>query len=485
MNNKTMNGNASLAKQEFSSIISNYILPLFDTRGNLKLHEQQSNNKQLITFSEAEGMKTVNFYPFIASYNSLSPFYYSIGTYSQESVLKSSECILSELLKVAEYDYKRNYSIKRYYGKGKSRQEAFKMRTLDLAFELGICKWLTATQDDSVTLHSIISKMIEWAGRTYEGKNVPFGLVVDFSTEASDNAADYLHFLENDSSAVFTDGIFSGILLDRKGKVLSFLTRQSKVPENPNNYKTFTPYQFTDIANHCVGNTIGIIVLTNGEILLIKNRALCFAKRGRKWINFDWERVYYQLRPYFKIDSVLSDTEIKNRIQSIYCTILDVSFAHTGGCLAIIHPNLVEQMSEAKIVVDRFDLYTAGEKPAGMRAENKEKAEILSYLLKYPNTQIRSFFDLEMPLKKEILSLDGATVVSLDGKFFCAGSIVSVGGGSSGGGRTAAALRLSNYGVGIKISEDGYIEAYGIPVDRNGKIIENPEKRKEPLFKFK
>lgn len=477
---------AELASREFSEILEQYILPLFDTRGTLRFHNVPCQNSELVSFHEKEGKRTLRFYPQISTTGCLSPFYYSIGTYSEKSLKKSVECILSELLKVAEYKFCDPFPIRRYYGKGDKRQEAFKSRTMDLSFELGMCRWLTKKQEYAIVLHSIISKMIEWAGRTYEGKNVPFGIVVDFSKEAPNNTASYLHFLESDSSAVFTDGIFSGIMLDKTGKVISFLSRQSKAPENPNNYETYIPYQFSDIAKQCVGqDTIGIIVLTNGEILLIKDRAIRFAKRGRKWVNFDWERVFCKLRPYFLAEGSLSEAEILESIRSIYCTILDVSFAHTGGCLSIIHPDKVDKMTKDNIVADRFDLFTAGVDLPNMKAENKEKAEILSYLLRYPEQGIRSFYNLEKPLRREILSLDGATVVSLKGEFFCAGSIVALGPGSSGGGRTAAAKRLANYGVGIKISEDGYIEAYGVPVSSDGKLEENGKERIVPLFKFK
>ena len=109
--------------------------------------------------------------------------------------------------------------------------------------------------------------------------------------------------------------------------------------------------------------------------------------------------------------------------------------------------------------------------------ESKEKIIILSYLLSNA-TGLCSFFQVDRVLRKETLGLDGATVVSLDGSFYCAGSIVEVPMGSSGGGRTAAAKKLANFGVGIKISEDGYIEAYG--ANRNG---QNP--RIFRIFSFK
>lgn len=264
--------------------------------------------------------------------------------------------------------------------------------------------------------------------------------------------------------------------------MLSFLTRNNTPPQKDPEYDIFIPYQFIDIAQHCVKDVVGIIVLANGEILLIKNQAICFAKRGRKWVYFDWTRVYSNLRPYFLCDCSTSEEVIKKKIQAIYCTILDVSFSHTGGCLAIIHPERADKISE--IVTDRFDLYATGSIPKNMSAESREKAQILSYLIRHPQQTMRSFFDLEKPLRREILSLDGATVVSINGFFYCAGSIIAVPGGSSGGGRTAAAKQLAKFGVGIKISEDGYVEAYGLPLEANG-CLAQPSKRMIPLFKFK
>lgn len=316
-----------------------------------------------------------------------------------------------------------------------------------------MCSWLTSDYKKATVLHSILCRMQEWAGRTYEGKNVPFGLVVDFSVDALPESVSYLHFLENDSSAVFTDGIFSGILLDKNGKLLSFLTRNTPAPINTKNQDMFVPFQFVDIAKHCNRNAIGIIVLTNAEIMLIKNRAVCFAKRGSKWVSFDWERVYVNLRPYFLLGTDKDEESIRNKIKDIYCTLLDVSFSHTGGCLAIVIPD-IETDEISKIIKDRFDLSITGNLPEGVSDESKE-----------------------------ILSLDGATVVSLDGSFYCAGSIVAVPSGSSSGGRAAAAKRLAQMGVGIKVSEDGYIEAFGLPIEFNAENKTNS--RTIPLFKIK
>lgn len=333
-----------------------------------------------------------------------------------------------------------------------------------MAFELGICEWLTSREEDAVVLHTVITHIINWSCRTYEGKKVPFGIVINFNENDENNNADYLKFLNNDSSAVFTDGIFSGILLDKNGHVLSFLTRNTCAnTAKKSKKKMFIPYQFEDIAKNCTGSSVGVIAMKNGEIILIKNKEIVFAKRGNKWINFNWNRVYNSLRPYFQKNILLTEADIYEKIQELYCTMLDVSFAHSGGCIAIIIPEKENSNDVGKIIKERIDLCCKGEWPSDISAESKEKIVIMSYLLSYQPSQMQSFFKIERVLRKEIIGLDGATVISLNGSFYCAGSIVSVSSdNSNGGGRSAAAKKLSLLGVGIKISEDGYIEAYGL-----------------------
>lgn len=478
--NEKQTTKVQLAKKEFEWVIKNYLFPLFDIRGKIKYREAESENSELISYSEEESGNVLRFYPFIGTNRIPSPFYFEVGTYSSPSLKKSATCIFRELLKVMEYSFSGGSVHKqRDYGQKKVRQESYKKRVLDLALERGICLSLSGTEENTCILHSIICRMIEWAGRTYEGKNVPFGIVVDFDVDAGEDTVNYLHFLENDSSAVFADGIFSGILLDKHGSLLSFLTRKTRPLFTADENEVFVPYQFFDVAQHCINNAIGIIVQTSGEILLIKNRALHFAKRGSKWVSFDWTRVYLNLRPYFlNFSSTTNEKETAQRIKCIYCTMLDVSFSHTGGCLAIVSPSTDENKIN-KIIKDRFDLSVKGAVPDEISAESKEKIEILKYLLSTPEHSIKSFFEIDKPLRKEILSLDGATVLSPDGMFYCAGSIVALSGGSSGGGRTAAAKELAEIGVGIKISEDGYIEAYGIPLGKNAKG------RFRQLFKIK
>ena len=463
------------AVDEFELVLNSYILPLFDVKGNLQFVDENKHNHNLIeTDTTPDGQLIMYFFPCISDSKNACPFYYKIKTYSTEALKKRAISILRELLKVTEYNYK-FLKKQRDYGKNEIDKYAFKIRTFDLAYELGICKWLTVSDSDAYTLYKLICRMIEWTSKTYEGKKVPFGFVIDFGQQNDYDSVDYIHFLQNDSSAVFSDGVFSGIKLDKNGKLISFLTSEHSLESNISR-ELFVPYQFFSIAAQCCANSIGIIALTNGELMIIKDQAICFSKRGTRWIPFDWERVYSNLRPYFLEDnySELLQKDIENKIKSIYCSILDVSFAHTGGCLAVVINKCKNEIDN--IVKERIDFYKSGNQQS-ISAESCEKIEVLTHLLA-DNNNLNSFFKTEKALRKEVLSLDGATVISTNGDFYCVGSIVAVGGGSSGGGRTAATKKLASFGIGIKISEDGYIEAYG-------KNLYSEKPRIVPLFKIK
>lgn len=486
--------NKLFAINEFKSVITTYILPIFGAIGDLSLCEVPEMNRELIEIISNDNHCYAKLYPQISKNDVASPFHYKIEIYDK-GLKKYATKILNELMKLTMYSCVPPYTIKRYYGKSGVLMDSYRNNNLDHAFEIGMCLSLTPNPAAAETLHCVIEKMIEWSMRTYEGRNIPFGIVIDFGAQNGDpEAADYIHFLDNDSSAVFTDGIFTGVLLDQQGKIITFLPYQIssyvESTDNDTEKEIFVPYQYYELGKACTQNRVGVIALANGEILLIKNQALTFAKRGRKWVFFDYSLVQLKLRETF-LQSCTDEKTIRQRIRAVYCSLLDVSFSHTGGCLALVNPDAESKID--MIVKERLDLWSKTNSSSKIKPETKEKINILRHLLGVQNVapgfssgtqlSIRSFFDVDRKLRKEILSLDGATVVSLNGNFFCAGSIVKVNGGSTGGGRTAAAENLGCYGIGIKVSEDGYIEAYAKPKSCNKPFCRKDEV--ETLFKFK
>jgi len=57
-------------------------------------------------------------------------------------------------------------------------------------------------------------------------------------------------------------------------------------------------------------------------------------------------------------------------------------------------------------------------------------------------------------------AIDGATVIDNTGTVLAVGAIIKIPGGSSGGGRLAAAKELSKLGMGLKVSQDGAIRGF-------------------------
>jgi hypothetical protein len=73
---------------------------------------------------------------------------------------------------------------------------------------------------------------------------------------------------------------------------------------------------------------------------------------------------------------------------------------------------------------------------------------------------VMKFQDLDRRFRQELLAIDGATLIGHDGTVLAVGAILRIEGGSTGGGRIAAAKTLSQYGLGIKVSQDGPIEGF-------------------------
>ena len=447
----------------FKALLEEYIVPLFDTDKELELDDHPEENKGYVTCACCRDRESYqyNFYPT----QSNSKFHFKLITQSSDRLKKPVSNILGELMTVDRVNLA-DLASQRVYDK----------KLLDTAFELGMCKWLTSTNDESILLYSVISNLKAWTGRTYEGDTVPFGIVIDFSTViSSPDKINYLSFLQNNNCAVFTDGVFSGVLLDKNGDLISYITNSSF--QNAVDEKIFVPYPHENISKYCDNNKVGLIVLANGEILLVKKRAIKFAWRDSKWVFFDWRRATDRIRPYFDVDNSLQPNVIFNYIRELYCTLLDVSFSHSGGCLCIIAPT-VENTAIDLIIKERVDSEKYIE---AINNKNQEKLKFVKKLIVSTASQNQCFFDLEKPLRKEILAMDGATAVFVDGRICCAGSIVAVEGSSTGGGRTAAAKTLAKLGVGIKISEDGAIEAYGAILSSDGSIVSKEPKK---LFKM-
>ena len=140
----------------------------------------------------------------------------------------------------------------------------------------------------------------------------------------------------------------------------------------------------------------------------------------------------------------------------MYETILDVSFARTGGCLAAVplahEKNLIKNGGRsADSTIKEADL---------LAHPSSVKSRAIGRLVRG-----RKFQHLSRTMRKELVGIDGATILNYQGEILTVGAIIKISGGSTGGGRLAATETLAPHGTAIKISADGMVKAFNAVKD--------------------
>lgn len=343
-------------------------------------------------------------------------------------------------------------------------------------------------------IDNLYKSIQHWSEKTYEGRNVCFGFLInprstgEVKELSNTEIGSFIDFISEEYSAVFTDGISSMVEIDSQCNFIkyhSILHQKNIMPDNYNNVQL--PIRFAQIIHEkVIEDKIGVFLLINGDIIIAQKQKIAFVRRAGHWLNFSQSAFYSIIKEY------ISNKNVDRIIPSIYCTALDVSFAHSGGLIAVVDtnsPKWKEAIKSKKPLVTRADLLLDDDFitfPKSLislykneinkikRKHNKEKNTILSgkiqdlrkrynkrrYLLQILEEE-RQFEHIDRKLRADLSGLDGAIILDTTGKIIACGAIIANKAGSSGGGRGSAARTLSQYGgFAIKISTDGYIEAF-------------------------
>ncbi len=339
------------------------------------------------------------------------------------------------------------------------------------ALEKAICLSLSDA-DITTTLLGIVNELDRWASRTYEGKRVAIGLIINETLDAEkENALHYTEIFDKDFFALLSDGKMSFLEFGRDG-YLSGYVQLGRVKA----YPTIAPHEFEQVARYCNERRVGVILTENGDILIFKNRQLLFSKRRGMWNVYSHDEVIQLL-------SYRGNYSLKDIRKSIYYTALDCSFAYSGGILVLINKDMVE---DALVHINAHDILDAKyyEMKKRQEIENASKLYNLQNLSSveaiyshdyetflseqkcYKSQCLRKiingkpFYELNRKMRQELVAMDGATIVDFDGTIIAVGAILKIEAGSEGGGRLAAATTLAKYGNSIKISQDGIIQAF-------------------------
>lgn len=291
-----------------------------------------------------------------------------------------------------------------------------------------VAKALCRSTPEEEVLLTAIDQLSEWAGREYEGKPIPAAL--GFVRDESIGTVPFSDICKQDFSAVLSNGFDTLLMINHlNGSVIGHETLPS--PPLP---RSFAPHRMAAIAEWASKNRIALTLNRAGEIMVLNNHELRFTRRGGVWHFLTHTPILTQMgRP-----------DSKNVRKAIYETCLDASFARTGACIGVVTSG---HAGSWKNVVTSKDDYL--EKPVSTKA--KTIATMIG---------ARKFYELDRRLRQELVAIDGATVLDHKGKVLAVGAILKIGGGSTGGGRLAAAKALSSLGLGIKVSQDGGIRGF-------------------------
>lgn len=297
------------------------------------------------------------------------------------------------------------------------------------------------TMDDAL-LPTILMTLQKWASQTYEGARISVAIGVDCAPEPSRISNIHLHqVVGHDYAKVISNGLDTILVLSPSGHIVDHLALT--VIDSSGSEASFTPNRYLALAQWAKGRRVALALNRHGEILIFKNQRLQFAFRRGTWSHFSHTAM---------IARMCRSNRQKRLMRAIYASCLDISFARTGGCIAVANRNNANKVSA---FLSTGDL---------LAAATTDKASLLHHLIGQP------FEKIPRPVREEMAAMDGAVVLDGAGTVMTAGAIVKVPGGSEGGGRRAAAKALSRLGLAVKISADGAITAF---TDRGTK--ENPE----------
>ncbi len=340
------------------------------------------------------------------------------------------------------------------------------LQTLLVGIQKNMKETITNLDNRGVLFYNILDKFEEWSLKTYEGETISHGFLLDRSSKETIKNYDfkYLDLLQRNEFAPLIDLPFSLFKIDQEGNILKYLSHNTsnKNLDYPKFYHPLNLREYFDLCNteSSKKKYISIALLKKSEIIIAIDNQVNWVKRNGNWHNYNFIYFNHTLKNY-------NNSLNFSNINKLFSFTISVSFAKKGGCIAIIDlenkkeflkkfnvNNWFDNLSMTKSnLLKRLDKLT---NPLEKEFYNK-KIEKLDILKKIANN---NFYSLDERLLLELSSMDGAIIIDSNGKILAISSIVDLKKRGEGGGRSAAAKTLSEYGIAIKISEDGYVEMY-------------------------
>jgi hypothetical protein len=294
-----------------------------------------------------------------------------------------------------------------------------------------VAKAMSSAEERESTLLSGIDQLAQWSNRLYEGSAI--SAAIGFRHRPQAGRPTLGEISEHDFAAVISNGHDTLLEFDFSGRFISHAALSADDKPAP-----YCPFRQAPIADWTAKDEerrrVALCLNRGGEILVFRDRQLLFARRSGRWSFLTHEPIITQM-------GTPHDMEIR---RAVYETCLDASFARTGACIGIVSSSHIAEWQNT--VVNEDDHVQLGE---------SVKARTIRQMIR-----AKKFQALDRRLRQELVAIDGATVLSHEGTLLAVGAILRIPGGSTSGGRLAAAKRLSALGLGIKVSQDGGITGF-------------------------
>ncbi len=349
---------------------------------------------------------------------------FGIEVYRKQSFSADDKSFINCLLKKA---------MRIYQSEDKYNNEILKSVTTE-----AICEYVCSRSD---FFYNLVLTLTDWAETTYEGQRISVSFGIDLLAKGTDLVFNDL--MKKDFIKVLSNGHDSIMVYDQMGRFI----KHEVINSDNQNVEGYYPIRFKNLASWSNEQKICVTLTKNGDILIFKKNNIVFSKRMGYWTFYQHDTVQKQMTN----SALARKTDIILR-EEIYRTALDLAFSRTGGCIGVFVNS--ETLDGTKDLIEEQELL-------GVESMNP-KVKILEQIICK-----KLFHQLDRITRLELASIDGATILDNKGNYIASGVIVKVKGGSSSGGRKAATLALCKHGLGIKISNDGYIEAY----NRNKELI--------------
>lgn len=320
-------------------------------------------------------------------------------------------------------------------------------------FELGLL--LNIESSNLRLIKGVLSRLKFWSSSTYEGSKVEFCIGVSKTDDKNDSSS-ICDFLQSKYSATISNSAESMIVINKAGEIIDYICKNDDDLDESIECPSFCKgIVSTALKNNQQGFSSFLILTKSGDICLLNhNGALRGLYRSSRWQLISPEPfIYHSFGSLYKTG--INDTIPKERhndpfLKKVFSLTIDLSLLYCGGIISFIRD--ANCFIEEEKINNRDNLFVDSLK-------NNKKIMQLKMLSK---NEINAFMRINNNVILELLAMDGATCIDFESKkFIVSGYILNnVEPVDGHGGRGAAAYRLSNYGLAIKVSEDGGITLY-------------------------